>query len=1341
MPLPSAPGVFLSYARKDGEEFATALRKRLADDEPEITLWQDRAHLEGGVGWWTQIEEALGQIKFLVIVMTPYAMLSENTAREWRYARQRGVIVYPVKGAPDEQLDYDALPNWMRKAHFFDLGRFAEGDWRDVKEWETFVNYLKSDREPVRVPFMAPDLPAGFVARNREFEEVRRLLLGSSREQPVAITTALQGAGGYGKTTLAIALCHDERVIDAFDDGVLWTSLGQTPRLVDELARLYEALTGERPAFIDATQAASALSAKLESRKCLVVIDDVWERAHLEPFLKGGTQCVRLVTTRKFDLVGGTGRVRVDEMTAAESIEVLGAVFPPETLSHARLAQLARRLGEWPLLMKLAAGMIRRRLDRGDSTAGALGYVERALDKRGVTAFDQGEASERDQAVRNTVAASLDQLSPQDSRRFRELAIFPEEVPIPLATLARLWGLDGLDTEECAQRLDEVALVKLDLQRGVVTLHDVMRAYVLRELDDVVPVHARLVEAYGDVGHPADDYAWRWLPYHLTHAGRGDVLRTLLLRPEWLIGKLQVAGPHALIADFDSVRGDRDLGIVHWALRLALPALARHSDQLWEQLLGRLPLGLSDALDTLRRDLSRTVPYPRLHARWPNLQRPGGALEQTLHHDDLVKGAMLLPDGRVLSWSHDATVRIWDLASGEHRVVDRQNISVAGARLLADGRVLTWGYGGALHVLDVLTGDVLELEDHRMPVADVVELPDGEALSWGLRWLDVWNLATGKRRGLGGHESDVRGALPLTEGRVLSWAEDGTLRLWLVASGLHRTVIGHDGSVTGALQLQDGRVLSWSDDPTLRIWDPTSGGSLVLTGHTESVSGVVPLPDGRLVSWSTDGSLRVWDVATGRSQELAAQSTATLGVLPLPDTRLLSWSADGALIVWDLASCESRRLPGHDQRVKGALLLADGDVLSWSSDGTLRVTDVAAGTGRVLATHHGGGVGRALLLPDARVLSWSGSRALLVWNPTAHEDSRFIGHTAEVKGALLTPDARVLSWSADRTLRMTDVATGDGRALAGHTGEVRGATLLPEGQVLSWSADGTLRLWDLENTVARSLTGHKGLVADVLVLPDERALSWGEDSTLRLWDIASGRNRVLAGPDHATLGALLLPDSRALSWSDDRTLRVWDLATVDSRELVGHQNGIRGALALPGARLLSWSSHSLRIWDLASGESQKLSAFGSEMTDVRLLPGGDALSWGNDDHLVIWDLATGEGRVLQGHTSWVTGALTMPDGRVLSWGMDGMLGVWDVATGNGTIVPAHQGWVEGAQLLPDGRVVTWSDDHAVRVARLDGDDQVLTFYFDASPTAVLHHPSGGLVVGDGLGRIHFLEML
>ena len=46
------------------------------------------------------------RVKFLVIVMTPAAMQLEMTRKEWSYARQRGVNVYPVKGCREEELDY-----------------------------------------------------------------------------------------------------------------------------------------------------------------------------------------------------------------------------------------------------------------------------------------------------------------------------------------------------------------------------------------------------------------------------------------------------------------------------------------------------------------------------------------------------------------------------------------------------------------------------------------------------------------------------------------------------------------------------------------------------------------------------------------------------------------------------------------------------------------------------------------------------------------------------------------------------------------------------------------------------------------------------------------------------------------------------------------------------------------------------------------------------------------------------------------------------------------------------------------------------------------------------------
>ena len=262
-------------------------------------------------------------------------------------------------------------------------------------------------------------------------------------------------------------------------------------------------------------------------------------------------------------------------------------------------------------------------------------------------------------------------------------------------------------------------------------------------------------------------------------AGHVDELRMLLLRPEWLLAKLSAVGPYSLIGDFDLVRGDSTLQAVQGALRLALSALVADASQLPEQLLGRLAFNHSDRLESFKCDLRRLAPRPRLGARWPNLQGPGGELIQTLtRHDGDVNGAMVLDDGRVLSWSSDGTLRIWDVATGEGRSLTGHHGSVRGADALPDGRALSWGDDGKLR---------------------------------------TWDLTTGEGHAIGRHEDSVDGALVLPEGRAMSWSNDGTLRVWDLATAEAHPLVGHESFVRGALPLPGGRARRGA--PTaLRVW-------------------------------------------------------------------------------------------------------------------------------------------------------------------------------------------------------------------------------------------------------------------------------------------------------------------------------------------------------------------------------------------------------------------------------------------------------------------------------------------------------------------------------------------
>lgn len=1133
---------------------AAALRARLEREAPEIVLWQDRVRLEGGVGWWRQIAEALDVVEFLVLVMTSAALASPVARKEWQYARQRGVCVYPVKGDPDGEIDYSALPKWMAKAHFFDPAR----------EWDTFVNYLKSPCHARRVPFMAPDLSETYVERPAPMEQLLGQLLDPHREDPVAITTALRGAGGLGKTTLAAALCHHDDVVSAFDDGILWVTLGQSPNLVQALLKLYAALTGERPGFVDIEDAAFHLAEQLEDRNCLIVIDDVWQLDHLKPFLRGGAGCARLITTRNFEIAAEATRVEVDEMTPAEAVRVLSSRIAVETDDQTALRELAHRLGEWPLLLAMANAALRQRVERRDSVAGALRFVTQKLEQQGVTAFDQHDPNARSHALRSTIELSLSQLDADARARYELLAIFPEDTHIPIAQAARLWSCASFAAEELVQRFDDLSLLTLNLKTARFELHDVLRSFALGQLQDAAAAHRRLAESWVDPYRLPDDYAWRWLAYHLVGGAKRDRLRELLLDFGWLTKKLDATDASALLADLQYAGADSDLQTVHAAVRLAAHVLAKDVQQLAAQLLGRLPVDGSPALQALRDQAARWRGGPWLQPLEPTLAAPGGPLLFTLSgHAGPVRAVAVAPDGqRAVSASNDATVRVWDLERGiEERSLSGHADWVRAVAISRDGRlaastgddqtIRVWDLdsGTAVTKIDV-PGDWLRTLAFAANGSEIIAAGDGRSIV-------VFDVETARAvRFMRGHTGTVNGLAVTRDGRrVASAADDRTIRLWDLADGRElRAWRGHKAKIIAlALAGDDRFVISASRDDTLCRWElapePVAEGR-VIAKPVYWARALALTPDaGCAIVGGDDALLSLWDVQGGTMlRQLEGHAAWINAVAVTPDgSRLVSASDDGTLKVWDLRSSDQKRpWKGHRERVRALVTSSDGRIaVSTGDDGLMRVWDI----GRRAETRTLPAQGHwpvALSSDGSRIVKAAGDATVSVIETASGSVERVLsGHQDRVRAIAVTPDGSLAITAADdRTIHVWSLHDGARlRVIATGRHWVRALAASPDGQlVLSASEDRTLKAWNLKTGAeVRTFYRHAARVNAVAVTREGLVVSASDDGTLRAWRLDDGSLvREFLGHAAKVNGLALLPDQQEfVSVSDDFTVRLW----------------------------------------------------------------------------------------------------------------------------------------------------------------------------------------------------------
>ncbi|MFZ4813058.1 MAG: protein kinase domain-containing protein [Phototrophicaceae bacterium] len=543
-----------------------------------------------------------------------------------------------------------------------------------------------------------------------------------------------------------------------------------------------------------------------------------------------------------------------------------------------------------------------------------------------------------------------------------------------------------------------------------------------------------------------------------------------------------------------------------------------------------------------------------------------GSVIRTLEgHAAKVNSIALTPDGtRLLSGADDATLYLWDTASGE-LVLEYPDVL---------GVVFSVDINGDGTIAVASTTDT-------PPDADNKRLPD--------RAIYIFDLVTGELiqklqpEGVG----FVRAVAIQPSGGMLASASydpnefGGTIRLWDVESGqLIRRLIGHTDVLTTLDFSPDGQtLLSGGWDRTVRQWDVNTGVQInrfnlhgdrittvrfspdggyalsasgrasgtvidtrafrldlarrdlvdVLQGHDDWVWTAAYSPDGNTIATGSgdlnvgnrDNTVRLWDTQTGEQVATLNGHTHTVSAVAFHPTEpiLASSSWDGTVILWDLTSrAEIRRLLGHEGRVNDVAFSPDGTTLvTAGADRTIRLWNLATGELiRTIVDAHGTGVNRARFSPQGDTLASAGRDNLAkLWNVRTGELIHdFVGLSGWVSTVAFSHDGQYVVAGADNDLILWQTANAqEVRRFVGHQGFVYGGQFSPDDDyLLSGASDTTVRLWQVATgEEIRRFNGHTNWVLEVAFSPDgTHAISAAEDDTARIWQIARSNEELLA---------------------------------------------------------------------------------------------------------------------------------------------------------------------------------------------------------------------------------------
>jgi WD40 repeat protein len=419
-------------------------------------------------------------------------------------------------------------------------------------------------------------------------------------------------------------------------------------------------------------------------------------------------------------------------------------------------------------------------------------------------------------------------------------------------------------------------------------------------------------------------------------------------------------------------------------------------------------------------------------------------IETLSGHTNSVSDIILMDNGNIVSSSHDHTLKIWDKHSFKNRATLKGHRSFINAiKLLQSGNILSlsddnvrvWNkntfkcivslnsgtYNDVemfeenghklcfledkiIQVLDKDTNKLIEIlsiyeyendafwEDRDLKTKKQIMFNENTLLSVVNDTVEIKNKTTDETIAtLIGHASRINGIETLDNNHILTYSDDGDLRVWNMnklkyakyKSNINSKIKNEENEEKIVLQNQN--ILSFESN---KIMIHNHDNKLVMTleEHEDDIDGILLIDNKRFLSHSEDEIIKIWNIDNYNCFKTLEDTGYSIDYVKVLKDKSIATFCDMELKIWDcsfnkICECEI----DSDCDIVNILLLSNDDILSFDGTDSLYILNKYSGEVLHELTHNDN-IENVLLLENNNIFSYSIDNVLKIWDINNYKD-------------------------------------------------------------------------------------------------------------------------------------------------------------------------------------------------------------------------------------------------------------------------------------------------------------------------------------------------------------------